>query len=255
MANNGTKARNSLMRIPIHLLLTLLPFLPLHGADWRSDYDSLLQKYASATGVDYKSWHHSKPDLAKLQSVVEGIGRENLQGQSRDAQLAFYLNAYNAWILHKILESYPTKGPGGGGFIGRTRFFRSRSILVAGQTSSFHLLENDIIRPQFSEPRIHFALNCASRSCPPLHNRAFEEGTLDTTLNHLTKAFINQNPLGIRSAGEKAIEVSEIFKWYRSDFETKGTVLDYINRFRESRFPAGTQIRYQDYQWTLNQSR
>jgi hypothetical protein len=187
--------------------------------------------------------------------VVDGIGIEDVSKQSRDAQLAYYLNAYNAWILHKILESYPTNGPGGGGFFGRTRFFRSKSIQVAGQTSSFHLLENDAIRPNFPEPRVHFALNCASKSCPPLHNRAFTAENLDSTLNQLAKDFINKNPLGIHRENSKAISISKIFDWYEADFEKNGSVLSYINRFRDTPFAQDTKIRHQAYQWTLNEAK
>ncbi len=242
------------MTLRLILFLLILPMSRALSDDWAETYDTLLQKYTSKSGVAYQAWHRSKPDREKLRAVVEGIGNQSLEGFSRDARLAFYLNAYNAWILHQILESYPTKGPGGGGFIGRTRFFRARSIRVAGQKTSFHLLENDIIRPKFSEPRIHFALNCASKSCPPLHSHAFRAESLDATLTQLTEAFINENKLGIRSTGPNAIAISEIFKWYRSDFEAKGSVLDYINSHREKPFSRKTKIRYQDYQWTLNES-
>ena len=225
------------------------------GESWVSEYDSLLQRYVTVKGVDYQTWHQSKMDRAALSSVIRGISRQNPNALSSDDKLAFYLNAYNAWILHRILESYPTKGPGGGGFIGRTRFFRSKSLNVAKQTTSFHLLENEIIRPQFSEPRIHFALNCASKSCPPLHNRAFRGETLSKTLEKLTRRFINDNPLGIRSTDRKEIQISKIFDWYEADFGGTEGVLEFINRYRERPFPQKTKIRYQEYQWTLNQSK
>jgi len=243
------------MRILTTLITIILTSTISLKADWKSDYDELLQKYVTKSGVKYHAWHQSKLDRRKINGVVERIGIEDVSKESRDAQLAYYLNAYNAWILHKILETYPTNGPGGGGFFGRTRFFRSKSIHVAGQKTSFHLLENDAIRPEFSEPRVHFALNCASKSCPPLHNRAFTEENLDSTLNQLTKAFINQNPFGIKRENSKTIRISKIFNWYEADFEKKGTVLSYINRFRKTPFPEDTEIQFQDYQWTLNEAK
>ncbi|MCS1410093.1 MAG: hypothetical protein M2R45_03281 [Verrucomicrobia subdivision 3 bacterium] len=110
----------------------------------------------------------------------------------------------------KILESYLTKGLGIGSFIGRKRSFHSKSIRVASQRTSFHLLENKAIRPFFKESRIRFALNCAS--CPPLHSWALTADTLNDTLDQLTRNFINTNPLTIRHSRKDVIEVSEIFK-------------------------------------------
>lgn len=243
------------MRILTSLFTLIFTSTVSQSADWRSDYDELLQAYVTQSGVKYQSWHRSAEDRKKLENVVKGIGTESLINQSSKAQLAFYLNAYNAWILSKILESYPTNGPGGGGFFGRTRFFRSKSIRVAGEKTSFHLLENEVIRPRFSEPKVHFALNCASKSCPPLHNRAFTAENLDRTLDQLTKNFINRNRLGINRLDSKTIKISEIFNWYEADFETKGTVLSFINQFRDSPFAKNTRIRFQDYQWTLNEAK
>ncbi len=236
------------------LLLALVACIGLRAEDWTATYDRLLQTYVTPKGVRYQAWHAHAADRKALTQVTEAIGQARIAGQPKPAQLAFYLNAYNAWILKKILDAYPTKGPGGGGFIGRTRFFRSKSIRVAGKRTSFHLLENDIIRPRFEEPRIHFALNCASASCPPLHSRAFAAESLDPTLDDLTRAFINTNPLALRSTGPKTIAVSEIFKWYVDDFTTKGTLRDYLNQYRNTPIPTGIKIRYQDYRWTLNEA-
>ena len=246
--------------IRMRLIYPLLAFIAMtmataRGQSWVTEYDSLLQRYVTESGVDYQAWHQSRTDRDALKSVVTGIGRQTLKTLSNDAKLAFYLNAYNAWILQRILDSYPTKGPGGGGFIGRTRFFRSKSLQVASRTTSFHLLENEIIRPQFSEPRIHFALNCASRSCPPLHNRAFRAESLDQTLEDLTRRFINHNPRGIRSSGNDEIQISKIFDWYEVDFGGADGVIAFINRYRVLPFSPKIRIRHQDYQWTLNQSK
>jgi len=219
---------------------------------WVETYDGLLQKYVTSTGVRYSDWHDDKPDLAALAGVVKAISKEQTSGKSKDEQLAYYINAYNAWILHLILEDYPTKGPGGGGLFGRTKFFKSENLTVAGEKISFSALENDIIRPTFKEPRIHFALNCASTSCPPLHTKVFRAETLDADLTALTKAFINDNPLGVSITGGKA-EVSKIFDWYGEDFT--GGVLTYLNKYLTNPIPLSTKIDFQDYLWTLNQAR
>lgn len=220
---------------------------------WVDDYEALLQKYVTANGVRYKAWHGSKTDLAKLATVVTSISKQSLSGKDREERLAFYLNAYNAWILHRILTDYPTDGPGGGGFFGRNSFFKSDDITVAGNETSFHDLENELIRPKFNEPRIHFALNCASKSCPPLHTKAFRKQTLDATLTSLTTAFVNSRS-GVSLAKDgKKVAISKIFDWYEDDF--RGGPVAYINRFRKEKLSTRVKVSYQDYSWNLNEAR
>ncbi|MGY8690827.1 MAG: DUF547 domain-containing protein [Verrucomicrobiales bacterium] len=222
---------------------------------WVDQYDVLIQKYVTPIGVRYKAWHGNSADKKALAGVISAIGSESLTGKSSDEKLAFYLNSYNAWILHRILQDYPTKGPGGGGFFGRNKFFKAETLRVAGKVTSFHLLENDTIRPTFKEPRIHFALNCASASCPPLHGKAFRGETLDATLDALAKGFVNSNPLGVKSNGSSKVAISKIFDWYEDDFKSAGGALAYINKYRTRPFPTGTKVSFQGYQWTLNESR
>ncbi len=232
-------------------LSLLLPRLA-PAEDWHRTYDGLLQKYVTADGVKYKDWHATPEDRLALNRVIEGIAGADLGGREKSGQLAFYLNAYNAWILHRILEEYPSAGPGGGGFFGRNRFFKAKNLRVAGETTSFHVLENGLIRPLFKEPRIHFALNCASTSCPPLHARAFVGEHLDETLDVLANTFINRNAQAVRINGN-AVEVSKIFDWYSDDFEPD--VRTYLNRYRTEKLPDAIQITFQKYRWTLNEAR
>ena len=94
---------------------------------WVDTYDALLQKYVTARGVKYKAWHGAPEDRAALRKVITEISTQNISGMGRDEKLAFYLNAYNAWILHRILQDYPTDGPGGAGIL------RAQQILQIGQ--------------------------------------------------------------------------------------------------------------------------
>ena len=243
------------------LLLFAAMTLASHGqteapaSSWIDRYDSLVKKYVSLAGVNYKKWKADAADMKQLGDVMEAIGQEVLTGKSREERLAFYLNAYNAHILQRILQDYPTDGPGGGGLFGRNRFFKAKILGVAGQITSFDLLENEIIRPQFEEPRIHFALNCASASCPPLHPQAFRAATLDATLTALTKAFVTSNPEGVKNVGWKKVSVSKIFDWYGDDFEAAGGVLSFINQYRDAKLSADTQVSFHAYSWVLNATR
>ncbi len=242
----------------ILLLVTMFVFAGFtahkeaHAELWQKNYGELLQKYVTKSGVKYASWHKNKQDLQSLRLVVASISQQKLAGMSKVDTLAFYLNAYNALILHEILKDYPTKGPGGGGFWGRRKFFKKRTITVAKKKTNFHSLENNVIRKKFKEPRIHFALNCASASCPPLHTEPFVGSTLDGVLDLLTKNFINRNPKGVSIRGN-TVKVSKIFDWYEDDFAPN--IAYYVNKYRVSKLPKGAAIKFQDYNWSLNAAR
>ncbi|HEX8280730.1 MAG TPA: DUF547 domain-containing protein, partial [Chthoniobacterales bacterium] len=113
----------------------------------------------------------------------------------------------------------------------------------------------DVIIPKFGEPRVHFALNCASRSCPPLQAQAFEAGKLDAQLERVAKGFVNTNNGVAYEAASKTARLSKIFDWYQDDFAKQGGAVAFINKRRSSPLPAETKISYQDYDWGLNEAR
>jgi hypothetical protein len=248
------------MKLPLFLrhfgfCLAVIVFATVARAEtpppWVATYNRLLAKYVTGTGVKYAAWKKDAVDMKALQSVVDGIATEKISGLSKKDQLAFYLNAYNAWILHEALDKYPTKSVKDVLFT----FFLSQRLKVAGEAMSFNHLEKDIIRPKFGEPRVHFALNCASRSCPPLNREAFEGGKLDAQLEKLAIAFIN-SPKGVDySAGSKTAALSKIFDWYKEDFQNAGGPVAFINKRRQPPLPNDTKITYQEYNWTLNEAK
>jgi len=218
-------------------------------AAWMSDYNRLLGKYATSGGVKYAEWKNNAGDLQTLQKVVDGIATGNVSSLGKKEQLAFYVNAYNAWILHEALGKYPTKSIKDALFT----FFTSKRIKVAGDQTSFKALEDNVIR-KLGDPRIHFALNCASRSCPPLNQEAYQGDKLDAQFEKITKAFVNSDR-GVRfAAGGKSAELSKIFDWYKDDFKDGGT-LDFINKRRSTPLPNDVKISYQDYDWALNEAK
>lgn len=209
-------------------------------------YTELLAKYATPTGVRYAAWHKNPEDLARLKEVVEFYS-STLPPADRDSSLAWHINAYNAWILHNILRKYPTGGP----LENDSAFFQADRINISGKPTSFDQIEKNVIRSTFQEPRVHFALNCASESCPPLHTVPFDAATLDADLEKLTRRFINENPQGVVPSGS-AVKLSKVFDWYAGDFGGKDRVISYINRYRNAPIPAGAPVRFLDYSWKLN---
>ena len=211
-------------------------------------YNALLKKYVTSDGVDYVSWSQSNQDKQKLREVA--LFYAQTQPPHNDQQaLPWYLNAYNALILDQILSRWPNKGP----LDASVLFFHGRTITVAGQQMSFQTLEQKIIRPQFPDPRIHFALNCASRSCPPLQGEPFQAESLPNTLHEVTLEFLNQNPQAFIRGGDE-IKLSKIFKWYEEDFGGREQLIPFINRYLTEPLPTDSPISFLKYDWSLNQA-
>ncbi len=240
------------MKLPLRVLLVgaicVIGAATSQAQSWTETYNRLLGKYSTSGGVKYAAWKGNAGDLQALQTVVDGIAKENVSAMSKTQQLAFYCNAYNAWILHEALKKYPTNSVKDTFFT----FFTSKRITVAGQQTSFKALEDNVIR-KMGEPRIHFALNCASRSCPPLGRQAFTAGNLNGQFETLAKGYVNSDK-GVRyNAANKTAELSKIFDWFKDDFGGAAGALAFINKRRSTPLPADTKISYQDYDWGLNE--
>jgi hypothetical protein len=221
------------------------------GAEnWTETYGTLLGKYATANGVKYAEWKANASDVQALQGVVDAIAKENPSSLGQKEQLPFYVNAYNAWILHEALGKYPTKSVKDPLFT----FFTGKRIKVGGEEMSFNHLEKDVIRSKFNDPRVHFALNCASRSCPPLKSEPFRADKLDGQFEGLAKTFVNSDRGVKYAADKKTAEFSKIFDWYKDDFKDGGP-LAFINKRRTSPLPNDVKITYQDYDWGLNEAK
>ena len=231
------------------LFLTLVAVSACRADSWTEDYNRLLGKYVTPSGVKYSAWHDNAADRASLEKVVGAIAQAKPEG-SRDEKLAFYIDAYNANILQGVLEKYPVKSVRD--IAPLFGFFTQSRITVAGEKMSFNHLEKDIIHG-FGEPRMHFVLNCASASCPPLPSKAITAENLSAEMNHSASSFLNQDKYGIEiSDGGKQAAVSKIFDWYGADFQASGGVIGFINKYRKPPLPADAKISFQEYNWSLN---
>lgn len=218
------------------------------NSGWQQQYAQLLKKYDTLTGVRYAAWKKDKRDLDKIQAVVDAIAHTKTKGMSKDDQMAFYINAYNAWILHEALLKYPTSSVKDLFF----RFFLDKKIIVSGQRMSFNHLEKSIIRSKFKTPLVHFALNCASRSCPALYNKPYTGKDIHATLESRAADYVNsESSVRVTKDG---VELSMIFKWYKDDFKKEGGVIAFINKYRKTPLPKHAKISYQDYNWDINKA-
>jgi Protein of unknown function, DUF547 len=224
-------------------------------------WDWMLHQYVDDGGrVNYQSW--KSESAVKLQNWLNDLSAINLQDYCDSNQrLAFWLNLYNALVISQVLNAYPIVSirPQILGFPHWIAFFRffSRSIYSFGSRNlSLNDIEHGILRSEFQDPRIHFALVCAAVGCPSLRNEAYRSELVEVQLDRDTVQFMN-NPEKVRfDASAQMLYCSKIFKWYRKDFLKKNTSIPaYVNSYLDSKLPItdSTPIRYLDYDWSLNQ--
>ncbi len=242
--------RSAFLAIVFVFSLPAAALAETHG-EWEATYADLLEKYVHPSGVDYKSWHANKEDLAALAAVVETMGQVDAKALGRDDQLAFYINAYNAWMLHLVFEHYPVKS------VTQIRpdfgVFSQKLITVNGAPASLDDLEKGLILKGFKDSRAHFAVNCASIGCPPLQARPFTGANLDQELDAASAAFVN-SPLGVKVEGN-TLSLSKIFEWYKADFDPDGGLAGFVQKYRTGSVPTNPKIVFHHYDWGLNQSR
>ncbi len=205
-------------------------------------FDTFLRKYVSSAGdVNYKMMKSHQIELESYINLLQNNFLDN--NWTRNEKLAYWINAYNAFTLKLILDNYPiasiTDIAGG-------KPWDKKWIALGGKVYSLNQIENDIIRPQFKEPRIHFAVNCAAQSCPKLGNFAYTASNLNNKLTSQTKAFINSSENEINT---EHLKISKIFEWYKSDF---GELISFFNTYSTTKINANASIEYNEYNWSLN---
>jgi hypothetical protein len=210
-------------------------------------WDTLLKKYVSENGeVNYRGL---KSEQSKLNAYLEMLSSNPPAEESRrEDEMVYWINAYNAFTVRLILNNYPLKSIRD---VKNGKPWDDPFITLGGKKYSLNNIEHDVLRKKFGDPRIHFAINCASRSCPKLVNRAFTADQLETQLDNAARSFINDSSKNKITASDATI--SEIFKWYKDDFTKHGTLIDYLNTFSSVKISSNASIRYLNYDWSLNE--
>ncbi len=219
---------------------------PLVTQTGDQSWNALLRKYVDSDGnVNYLGF---KEDRAQLSEYLAYLAIHSPGANAtREEKLVYYINLYNAATVLLIVENYPV-----GSIKDIKNPWDNKWINVGGKILSLGDIEHKILR-KLEEPRIHFAINCASYSCPKLLNEAYSDGNLEILLEKATIEFIN-DPERNR-INEDVAEISKIFQWYRSDFTTHGSLADYLNNYSKVQISADTKIRYIKYNWGLNESK
>ncbi len=251
------------MKITFSVLsITFLLLTACKVSDYSSDskpvehsiWDSLLQKHVTEEGlVDYQGFMQ---DSARLNEYLQLLSKHhpNDKNWSRDERLAYWINAYNAFTVQLILRNYPVGSikdiKNGIPFVNTV--WDIKFINIEERTYDLNNIEHGIIRPKFEEPRIHFALNCAARSCPKLQDFAYTADQLDQQLDQSAREFINTEEKNV--LGEDRVKVSKLFDWYGGDFKEDGrSIVDYLNQYAAGiEINEDAEVDYMEYSWALN---
>ncbi len=235
------------------ILLSLLPILSCCAQDSlgagtlgnrHQIFDALLRKHVRNERVDYLRLRAD--DWQQLQTYLQDLAHIDPSELSRDQRLAFYINLYNASMISAIIKDL------GAGFSTSENdyaIFAAPLVEVAGKKVSLNHIEHEIVRKEFAEPRIHIALVCGARSCPPLMARAYTAENLETSLERNMRRFVNDEFRNRLSATK--LELSRIFEWYQADFGGEDGLRRFLGRYSEID-PARAELGYLDYSWELN---
>ncbi len=218
--------------------LTKLP------AKVHDSWNTLLKKHVSDKGnVDYKSFKKDHNALIEYFKVLQTtIPNEKT---SRAYNLSYWINAYNAFTIDLILRNYPIKS-----IKDIKDPWEQRLWKLGEKWYNLNDIEHQILR-KMNEPRIHFAIVCASYSCPKLLNEAFTPEKLEVQLTKSTSDFLNDSERNTIS--ENSLELSKIFQWFAKDFKQNGTLIDFLNKYSDIKISSKAKKSFKDYNWDLNE--
>ncbi|SDX64322.1 DUF547 domain-containing protein [Hymenobacter psychrophilus] len=211
-----------------------------------SAFDRLLKKYVDARGrVNYKGFRSEEKDFDAYLARLSQNPPKATDAQAE--QMAFWINAYNAYTIRLILDNYPLKSIKDIGEPWKKVFFS-----IGGTKMSLDDIEHGILRKKFDDPRIHFALVCASISCPPLRPEAYTAARLSAQLDAQGRAFLNDT--GKNKLNAQSAQLSNYFNWYKDDWNKNGqSVVKWVNKYAKTNISDNTKIGYLDYNWNLNE--
>lgn len=211
-----------------------------------SAFDAILKATVKDERVDYQAVKDNH--LPALTAYLDLLAKIDPAGLVRNEQLAFYINLYNATMIRAIVDRLtPTYSPAEKNY----GVFKEAIVRLNGQKVSLDDIENKIVRPTFKDPRIHVALVCGARSCPPLVPFAYTAANLDQTLDANMKAFVNdkfRNPIDDRT---RTLKLSHIFDWYADDFGGKQGVPAFVGKYAGKDY-SRYKVEFVDYSWELN---
>ena len=213
------------------------------GFEANSFWDKALKENVNDDGIVNYNGFRSNASFAKAIELYESSAPGHKW--TREEKMAYWINVYNAFTVQLILDYYPVQS-----ITEIPNAWDKKFINIGDQVYTLNHIEHEILRPTYKDPRIHFAINCASFSCPKLHNKAFRAETLYKDLEMLTKEFVN-DPKRNNLDG-KNIKVSKLFEWYSEDFTKDQSVIDFVKKYADTPIESNAKLGYMKYNWDLN---
>lgn len=213
-----------------------------------ADFDRILQARVRDGLVDYAGLRAQ--DAKALQAYLDAMAAVDSDKLEKPAKFAFYVNVYNATMLQAVLEK-TAKDPKWTPAAAEFGVFKEKRVHLRSGVISLDQLENEVLRPGFKDPRVHVAIVCGARSCPPLLARAYEAADLDAVLDANLRAFLRdsaRNQIG----DAKTMRLSKIFEWFQADFGGEAGVRKLIEKQFDAK-AAAAKIEWLDYSWQLNE--
>lgn len=224
-------------------------------------WDEFLTGYTRDGRVDYARLAENPAVLNQAFMAFGSVPAAEFESWTDHQKIAYWLNLYNLLAIQLVTKNYPIRPAGfswqrlaypKNSIQQIPRVWKRPVIKVRGQELSLEDIEHKILRKQFDEPRIHFALVCASLGCPVLRGAAYRADQLDRQLNEQVNAFLNNTDKFIYEPENRVLYLSPIFKWFQEDFESSGGIIAFLNRYRENEISSKANILWLNYDWNLN---
>jgi hypothetical protein len=204
--------------------------------------DAFFKEFVIGNRVNYDAISEN-PE--KLDALFSEISSTNLSDISNETRKAYLINTYNILVIHQVLEYYPILSP-----MDISGFFDDKKFNLGNQNLTLNSIENDLLRAEFNDPRLHFVLVCGAKGCPPILNKAYTPDQLETQLETQTNSALNNDQFIY--VDNEILFVSEIFKWYKTDFgNTNEAIISFINQYRSEKINT-KKMDFYSYDWSLN---
>ncbi len=250
------RLKSKFILLNLIVTLTLSGFIfPVFSFDHNhSNFDILLKKYVKNGMVDYKGIKTEEEKLNLYLNDLSLVSLKEYSSFSKEEKLSFLINAYNAFTIKLILDNYPLTSIRKIGFLPgaawKTDFF---SLL--GEKRNLDWIEHSKLRVDFEEPKIHFAIVCASIGCPPLASTAYIPKTLNSQLQSSMEIFLADKSKNKYDSSINTLFISKIFDWFSGDFTKNSSLISFIKSGMKIEIPEDAKIKYTDYNWNLNEKK
>lgn len=215
-------------------------------------YQDILNSYVEDGLVDYSGLKSNQNILKEYLEQISSTSRKTFMQWDKNKQLAFLINLYNAQTLDLVADNYPVKSiknissDSGGPW-------KQPIVNLFGQKITLDALENEVIRKNYPDPRVHFALVCAALSCPDLIDTPYQAEILEHLLDQQTKEFLSDSGKNSIDTKQEKLRISPIFDWFKEDFIAQsGSVIEFVNPYFENKANKKFKIEYTNYDWSLN---